>query len=97
MPQIHDLPPEEDNNINASAGDSNDHEIEYELQSLIEALPEEKQGEFQELLLQVERNSWKGFLPPPEILLAYNDAISNGAERILQMAEKRALIRWNCK
>lgn len=32
---------------------------------------------------------WRGPLPPPNQLAAYNDAVPNGAERILEMAEKR--------
>ena len=32
---------------------------------------------------------FSGPLPPPEILVKYNEAISNGAERIMAMAEKQ--------
>jgi uncharacterized membrane protein len=50
--------------------------------------------------------SFSGPLPPPEILVKYNDAIPGGAERILVMAEKqsqhrqnieKAVIEANCK
>ncbi len=34
-----------------------------------------------------------GPLPPPEQLLKYNEAVSNGAERILAMAERQAAHR----
>ena len=49
---------------------------------------------------------FSGPLPPPEILAKYNDAVPNGAERIVAMAEKqmqhrhdleKAVIEANCK
>jgi len=46
--------------------------------------------------LRVERASfWKGPLPSPETLKAYNDAFPNGAERIFKMAEKQSDHRMN--
>ena len=33
--------------------------------------------------------SFSGPLPPPELLAKYNEVIPNGAERIMQMAEKQ--------
>ena len=37
--------------------------------------------------------SFSGPLPPPELLAKYNDVIPNGAERIMQMAEKQQVHR----
>ena len=34
--------------------------------------------------------SFSGPLPPPEVLIKYNDAVPDGAERIIVMAEKQA-------
>lgn len=51
---------------------------------------EVKSGESQQLaeaILQVARFS--GPIPPPEILARYNEIISNGADRILVMAEQQ--------
>jgi uncharacterized membrane protein len=39
--------------------------------------------------LKVAAYSFSGPLPPPELLGRYNDVIPNGAERIMQMAEKQ--------
>lgn len=61
------------------------------LGDFMEKLPEEKQNEFKEIIIAMEeRISWQGPLPPPGILKEYNDALSDGAERIMRMAEKRA-------
>ena len=38
---------------------------------------------------QIEK-SFSGPLPPPEILVRYNEAVPNGAERIIVMAEKQS-------
>jgi uncharacterized membrane protein len=38
--------------------------------------------------LTVEGRKFQGPLPPPEILGAYSTVVQNGAERIMQMAEK---------
>jgi uncharacterized membrane protein len=34
--------------------------------------------------------SWKGPLPPPEVLKGYNEAIPDGAESILKLAENQS-------
>jgi uncharacterized membrane protein len=34
--------------------------------------------------------AFSGPLPPPEILIQYNDAVPNGAERIIALAERQA-------
>lgn len=39
---------------------------------------------------QVEQQIFTGPLPPPEILVRYNDASSGAADRIIAMAEKQA-------
>jgi uncharacterized membrane protein len=38
---------------------------------------------------QVEASVTSGPLPPPEVLIRYNEAVPNGAERIMVMAEKQ--------
>lgn len=45
------------------------------------------------VLFEERRQSWSGPLPPPSVLVEYNDAVPNGAERILSMAEKQATHR----
>ncbi|HVT44332.1 MAG TPA: DUF2335 domain-containing protein [Thermoanaerobaculia bacterium] len=37
---------------------------------------------------RVEGTVFQGPLPPPEILVRYNDAVPDGAERIIKMAER---------
>jgi uncharacterized membrane protein len=41
----------------------------------------------------VHQESFSGPLPPPSILAAYNKIIPDGADRILQMAERQGLHR----
>ena len=45
------------------------------------------------VLFEERRQSWSGPLPPPSVLVDYNKAVSNGAERILSMAERQAAHR----
>lgn len=50
--------------------------------------------EIQALIRQLEMSQFHfGPLPPPEQLSKYNEAVSNGAERILIIAEKQAAHR----
>ena len=42
---------------------------------------------------QVVTSSFAGPLPPPDILIQYNDAVPNAAERIIAMAERQAAHR----
>jgi len=58
------------------------------------------------LQIQASRTQFVGPIPPPEILLKYNDALPNAAERIVAMAEsqlthrqalERQVIDSNCK
>lgn len=64
--------------------------IPEELKPLLEAFPEREQKQFEALLALSIKRSWKGPIPPPNILKEYNDAVPNGAERILSMAEKQS-------
>jgi uncharacterized membrane protein len=43
----------------------------------------------QSVQIQASRTQFIGPLPPPEILLKYNDALPNAAERIVSMAESQ--------
>ncbi len=57
-------------------------------------LEKSERKEFQAQMRQLEVSQFHfGPLPPPEQLLKYNEAVPNGAERILAMAEKQALHR----
>jgi uncharacterized membrane protein len=63
----------------------------------IQQLPEEAQSFLKDLpgpqkkamIALLMAQSWKGPLPPPEVLKGYNEAIPDGAERILKMAENQ--------
>jgi len=44
-------------------------------------------------LVQATIQGFSGPLPPPEVLVRYNDAVSEGAKRIMDMAEKQAAHR----
>jgi len=54
--------------------------------------PERKEIQTQMRQFEVSQFHF-GPLPPPEQLLKYNEAVSNGAERILTIAEKQAAHR----
>lgn len=44
----------------------------------------------QQVLSQARLEYFQGPLPAPDVLIRYNDAVPNGAERILTMAETQA-------
>src|SRR5882757_310595 len=71
-------------------------QIPKEVQTLINDLPGPQQKAVQAILVafQIQR-SWRGPLPPPDILKGYNDAVPDGAERILRMAEKQSQHRMD--
>jgi uncharacterized membrane protein len=43
--------------------------------------------------VRTEIQSFSGPLPPPEVLARYNEVVTNGAERILAMAERQSAHR----
>jgi uncharacterized membrane protein len=60
----------------------------------------------QSVQIQASRTQFVGPIPPPEILLKYNEALPNAAERIVAMAEsqlrhrqvlERQVVDSNCK
>lgn len=62
-----------------------------QLEELIEVIPEEKQKIIRSLIFSIEeRTFWHGPLPPPKTLKEYNEVVSDGAEKIFEMAEKLA-------
>lgn len=45
------------------------------------------------MLSRTEARAFSGPIPPPELLLKYNEIIPGGAERILKMAENQSIHR----
>jgi uncharacterized membrane protein len=70
-----------------------------EIQTIIEDadIPQEKKYSIIKAFFQVtsikQSSTFRGPIPPPEVLKGYNDIIENGAERILTMAEKQSTHR----
>lgn len=55
------------------------------------SLSEEEKVRMIRTLISISRKeSFSGPLPPPKILAQYNDILTDGAERIMQMAEKQS-------
>lgn len=52
-------------------------------------LPQKQNQQVVRRVTQQISASFSGPIPPPDILIKYNDAIPDGAERILEMAEKQ--------
>ncbi len=84
---------------------SNDHaednkdleEVLYpdEIQSIIDdpEIPKSKRDKIIKAfvrVISVRQASFSGPIPPPEILKGYNEVVSNGAERIVLMAENQS-------
>ncbi len=56
--------------------------------------PEEEKGEkLQTFISTSVRESFRGPLPPPVLLKEYNEAVTDGAERVFKMTEKQLLHR----
>lgn len=70
---------------------SKDGELQRFLENpeIIKALPEEEQKKLARLVMVSVEQRFSGPLPPPSILDGYNQAVENGAERIVKMAEKQ--------
>ncbi len=64
-----------------------------EFKPILDKLPEGERRKLQ-IALSVKR-SWTAPFPPPDILKGYNDAVPNGADRILKMAENQSEHRMN--
>ena len=61
------------------------------MQEIIRGLPKEKAAKIAALMVKV--TMFSGPLPHPDSLKDYNEAVPNGAERILAMAEKQTTHR----
>lgn len=64
-----------------------------ELKIILAGLPEDQRKAILGVLVSVKRSSFSGPIPHPEILAGYNDAVKDGAERILSMAERQSAHR----
>lgn len=73
--------------------EQSEESLPKEIQEILDS-PDISEKE-KDLIIQVVRvsRSFRGPLPPPEVLAHYNDVIQNGAERIMKMAENQATHR----
>lgn len=58
-------------------------------------LPPQVLNEMQLLAAQASFSVWSGPLPAPEVLIRYNDAAPDAADRLLKLAEAQAHHRMN--
>ena len=70
--------------------------IPQEVQLILDDLPDEKRQVIIKSLVKVSFSSsstsstFSGPIPPPELLAGYNNVLTNGAERIVSMAERQS-------
>jgi uncharacterized membrane protein len=70
--------------------------IPEEVRLILDDLPDEKRQVIIKSLVKVSFSSsstsstFSGPIPPPELLAGYNNVLTNGAERIVSMAEKQS-------
>lgn len=71
--------------------EENPEELPQEIQEILDS-PDVSEEEKERLIevVRVSQSTFSGPLPPPEILAHYNDVVSDGAERIMKMAENQA-------
>lgn len=71
-------------------------EVPYDVTEILSSLPEEKRHIIVGALCAIEKSSsFRGPLPPPEILAGYEKILPGASERILSMAEKQQDHRIN--
>lgn len=71
----------------------NDNILSGEIDSIIDELPTKQKRDKLRNLLSVrvlQQSSFKGPLPPPNLLKGYDEIVKNGAERIFKLAEKQS-------
>ena len=76
---------------NKSKGDK--EYLPKDLEEIIQYVPEEKKEEVLRIITALNiktASTFSGPLPPPSILGDYNEVLSNGAERIMKMAENQS-------
>ena len=69
--------------------------IPPEILSIINQLGIDDPQKKQKLAVALSRTSFSGPIPPPELLKQYNDIISDGADRIVSMAENQSKHRMD--
>lgn len=72
---------------------SNEEKLSKDLEDIIQYVPDEKKEEVLRIITAKSiktASTFSGPLPPPSILGEYNEIISNGAERIMKMAENQS-------
>ena len=65
---------------------------DFSLDQVLENLPEEKQAEVVQLLVQ-QSAFFAGPLPPPEVLHGYEEILPGSADRVVQLAENEQQAR----
>lgn len=83
--------------INKSTENDNNHESLQELEQVIkttnpkifEGINPQKKKEILRSITLIQAKSHSGPLPDPETLIEYNAVITNGADRIMKMAENQ--------
>ena len=84
-----------DNTDNNSENSSNEPEqsLPEDLEAILRELPEDKRKSIIQAFRQVSvthESSFSSPLPPPDILKGYNEALQDGAERVVGMTESQA-------
>ncbi len=68
--------------------------IPEEVSQILKSLPEAQQQAVRAVLIGVSHQQlWQGPLPPPNLLKEYNEAFSNGAERIFREVQRQTTHR----
>jgi len=83
---------EEHKNLDNESNQSKEP-LPKEIEEIIQYIPEEKKAEALKVITACSiktASSFRGPLPPPSILSEYNDVLTDGAERIIKMAENQS-------
>ncbi|MCG8700175.1 MAG: DUF2335 domain-containing protein [Bacteroidales bacterium] len=82
---------DQSNNYNEHINEDSIH-LPKELEEIIDTIPEDKKAAALKIIssLTINASSFRGPLPPPKLLGDYNKVVSDGAERIMKMAENQS-------
>ena len=68
-----------------------------ELAETLEKLDDKQREVIIQQIQSIEERSFRGPLPPPDVMRGYEDIVPGAADRILAMAEKEQQHRFDCE
>ena len=80
-----------DNKENESVREceKNNLDVPIDVSEIIDSLPEDKKSVIVKAICAIKQSSFRGPIPPPEILVGYEKTLPGASERIFKMVEEQ--------